>query len=112
MRALVDSIEVIEHQSATSTDNLGEPVRHRFERVLVQPVDKRQVTGGAGDSAQLQHIGNTLVFIDAINSVNVDGYSVKLGDKVEYGGVTRQVIQIDALKAWLPTPHHWEVWLQ
>ncbi|WP_179395052.1 putative minor capsid protein [Lacticaseibacillus absianus] len=109
--ALVDSIDVVEHHSSTAFEDQGDPAKHHFERVLVQPVTKKQVTGGSGEAAFMQHLGNTVVFIDALNSVNADSYSIKLGDTVNYPGGSGQVVQIDALKAWLPTPHHWEVWL-
>lgn len=112
MAVLVDSIDVTEHHSATTFDSNPEPAVHHFSHVLVQPVTKEQINGGSGESAMLQHIGDTLVFIDARNSVNTDSYTIKLGDRVTYGDQTRQVIQVSPMKALLRTPHHWEVLLQ
>ncbi|WP_270235234.1 putative minor capsid protein [Lacticaseibacillus suilingensis] len=110
--ALVDSIDVIEHHSGTSFDDDAKKVIHHFDRVLVQPADKSQVTGGSSDGAQLQHVGSYLVFVDAVNSVNADGYLIKLDDLVKWVGNSRRVVQVNPMKALLPTPHHWEVWLE
>lgn len=112
MDVLVDSIDVSEHHSATTFEPESAPVTHHFSHVLIQPVTKEQVNGGSGESAMLQQLGATLVFIDAVNSVNAVGYAIQLGDKVTYGEETRQVIQVSSMKALLPTPHHWEVLLQ
>jgi hypothetical protein len=111
MEALVDTITVNEHQSATLANDADPPKAHVFEHVLVQPADKQQITGGAGSSSKMVTTGNYLVFIDRINSVNADGYTVKLGDTVEWDGKPRQVTQVNPMKAFLPIPHHWEVWL-
>lgn len=111
MEALVDTITVKEHQSATSTDEQGAPAEHVFIRVLVQPADKQQITGGSGSASKMQILGSYLVFIDAANSVNEDGYAIKLGDIVEWDGQPRKVSQVNPMKGLLPTPHHWEVWL-
>lgn len=111
LNLLTDSIVVTEHVSATRHQAQPTPPEHKFERVRVQPADKRQIVGGSGEAAQLQDIGNYLVFIDATNSVNPDGYQIKLGDTVLWEGRPRQVTQVNPMKALLPTPHHWEVWL-
>lgn len=109
--ALVDTITVTEHQSATLANDADPPRVHVFERVLVQPADKQQITGGAGSSSKMVTTGNYLVFIDRINSVNADSYTINLGDTVEWDGKPRQVTQVNPMKAFLPVPHHWEVWL-
>ena len=111
MEALVDTITVTEARSGTAARPAAAPASHEFSHVLVQPADKQQITGGAGASASLQNSGNYLVFIDAVNSVNADDYAIKLGDNVEWDGKVRRVTQVNPMKALLPTPHHWEVWL-
>lgn len=112
MESLIDTITVKEHQSATLAVAPGPPAEHVFEHVLVQPADKQQITGGAGSSSKMQITGNYLVFVDRINSINIDDYDIKLGDTVEWEGKARKVTQVNPMKALLPIPHHWEVWLQ
>lgn len=112
LAALVDSIVVTEAQSATAYDNDGETVTHDFNQVLVQPTDKQQITGGSGAAAQLKIIGSYLVFIDRVNSINVDDYVIQIGDTINWQGKKRRVTQVNPMKALLPEPHHWEVLLE
>lgn len=111
MEALVDTITVTEHQSGTLANDADPPATHAFEHVLVQPADKQQVTGGAGSSSKMEIVGSYLVFVDRVNSVNIDGYTIMLGDTVQWDGKPRKVTQVNPMKALLSTPHHWEVWL-
>lgn len=111
MEALVDTITVTEHQSGTLANDADPPTTHVFEHVLVQPADKQQVTGGSGSASKMEIVGSYLMFIDCVNSVNADDYMIKLGDSVEWNGKPRKVTQVNPMKALLPAPHHWEVWL-
>jgi hypothetical protein len=78
----------------------------------VQSSDKLVTAAAEGNPAPTQQLGNHIMFVDAHNSINVDAYTIQAGDKVTWNGQNFNVIQVDALRALRPTPHHWEVWLQ
>lgn len=110
LNVLIHNIEVIpEHEPNVgalhpSKDEKG----HAFKRVRVQPKDTSSI-GSTGPETK----GSYLLFIDYLNSVNVDDYVVKPGDKVAWNGTSRKVIGISALYGLNPEHvHHWEVNLE
>lgn len=107
---LIHHIEVIhEHESNVgslhpSKDDKG----HVFKHVRVQPKDTSS-HGSTGPETK----GSYLLFIDYWNSLNVDGYLIKPGDKVIWNGTSRKVIGVSALYGLNPDHvHHWEVNLE
>lgn len=108
---LGDNIGVTEHVSATKYPAPPEQPVHAFNHVRVQSADTSITSGGAGVGGQLQHLGNYLVFIDAVNSENVDGYQIKVDDAVTWDGKPRKVVQVAPCVQYGGVVHHWEVTL-
>lgn len=110
--ALLDDVVVTEHTSATEFRPSGSSATHEFCRVRVQSSDKLMTAAAEGNPAPEQHLAAHIMFVDVYNSINVDAYTIKVGDKVTWNGQDYSVIQVDTLRALRATPHHWEIWLQ
>jgi plastocyanin len=112
LETLLDDVTVTEHVSATAFRPSDQPLAHEFRRVRVQSSDKMMVAAAEGNPTPKQKLASHIMFVDVHNSINVDAYTIQVGDKVTWNNQDFTVIQVDALRALRPTPHHWEVWLQ
>lgn len=106
---------IVQEASETSASSLkrpGKPIKHRFDRVRVQPKDKASVTP-TGVNNTPQNKGEFILFIDSVNSINEDDYLPKVGDKVVWSGVSRTVVgDYPVYAADHDKLHHWEVGLE
>lgn len=87
------------------------PVSHIFKHVRVEPNDQTS-THEQNNVNINEYVGAYTLFIDAVNSINVDSYEIKRGDIVTFHGIDRKVITVIQEYALEDQVHHWEVALQ
>lgn len=85
---------------------------HKFKRVRVQTKDTSSVSP-TGINNTPTNKGQYTLFVDYVNSINPDHYTPKMGDKVTWEGLDREIVGMSSVYATNPDhPHHLELTLE
>ncbi|MCP8851487.1 putative minor capsid protein [Latilactobacillus sakei] len=110
-RLLPDKVTITHGRDDPNSFENTKSVKHKLEHVRIQQTDKALMANIGDNSKSYQQLSSSILFIDAVNSDNPDGYQPVNGDEVLYNGRNFSVIQVEPVKN-DQVLHHWEAYLE
>lgn len=111
LNSLPDTVSFSSNENSPNTisnSKTTKPVKHEFKNVRVQLSSSTTNVGVDGKVQGKVNKSETLIFIDAKNSINVDDYEIKKDDIVITDDGNFKVVAINVLKPF-NSIHHWEI---
>ncbi|XEO93352.1 putative minor capsid protein [Latilactobacillus sakei] len=110
-RLLPDKVTITHGKDDPNSFEITKSEKHELDHVRIQQTDKALMANIGDNSKSYQQLSSSILFIDAVNSDNPDGYQLVNGDEVLYNGRNFSVIQVEPVKN-DQALHHWEVYLE